>query len=263
MRNERLSRAIGVVVVNVVLWSTAGIAQDRGADANAQGTIAASVITVKGREFPRIATLATAKTGSCCEPGDTRSIGGVATIDLSSPKGMAKNKFVPSTGYTEAIYSPPLSCWVIASYNRHVLSANDPFEALTDAQPANFHYLTSSQYTSTLEEMKNYVAHLNIADKYEGDLDAKLESFVKSYSSYANEIQTSHGQVRHRARVQGRGAFNGSSWYKAEINTTEVCCPPELRDQGTLRQTLKAWVDSTSAKLPHLNGSRTPTPLTN
>lgn len=217
-----------------------------------QNVIAASVLRVQGREFPRL--FGVSNKSGCCQPGDTRNVNGVATIDLSSPKGMAKNKYVPSSGYTETVYSPPLSCWAVSTYSRHVISANDPFEASADAQPANFHYLTNTQFNSTLEEMKNYVANLNILDKYKVDIVAKLESFVKSYSSYANEIQTSHSQVRHRARVQGRGAFNGSSWYKAEINTSEVCCPPEVRDANALKATLKEWVDETATSLDSTAG---------
>jgi len=231
------------------------------ADAVEQRVLSTATRSVKGREFPKLPPMMTAKTAGCCQPGDTRNVNGVATIDLSSPKGMAKSQSVPSSGYMEAIYSPPLSCWTISTYNRHVISANDPYEALTDAQPANFHYLTHSEYTSTLEEMKNYVAHLDIAGKYKADLSAKLESFVKSYSSYANDIQTSHGQVRHRARVLGRGMFNGSSWYKAEMNTTEICCPLEVRDQNALRQTLKGWVDDTASKLPRRRLIDTPMPM--
>jgi hypothetical protein len=244
-------RIFSTLFTLATIGTAAAHAQLAKTDADAQRLIQSSVVTVRGMQFPKAPTLTNAKTtASCCQPGDSRSINGVAKIDLSTPKGLAKNKYVPSAGYTEAVYSPPLSCWTISSYNRHVTDANNPYEAMDDAQPANFHYLTNQEFTSTLEEMKHYVATLNILDKYKGNLDAKLESFVKSYSSYKNEISTSHGQVRHKARVQGLGAFNGSSWYHAEINTTEICCPPEIRDQSALRQTLKSWVDDTASKLP-------------
>jgi hypothetical protein len=244
-------RMFSILVALTAAVAAAAPPQTAQSDTDAQKVIATNIVNVRGKEFPRVQPQLMAKAeSSCCQPGDTRTINGVAKIDLSTPKGLAKNKYVPSAGYTEAIYSPPLSCWVISSYYRHVTDANNPYEAMDDAQPANFHYLTNQEFSSTLEEMKHYVAHLNIMDKYKGDLDAKLESFIKSYSAYKNEISTSHGQVRHRARVQGRGAFNGSSWYHAEINTTEMCAPPEIRDENALRQTLKSWVDTTASKLP-------------
>jgi hypothetical protein len=121
---------------------------------------------------------------------------------------------------------------------------------MDDAQPANFSYLTSSQYQSVYEEMKNYVMNLNILNKYKVDLNLKLEEFVKNYGMYSNSISTSHGQVRHTARIQGRGMFNGRSWYKGHINVTEICCPPEVRDAVQLKMTLKTWVDQTVSKLP-------------
>ncbi len=222
-------------------------AQSRAATAKLHATIDRSVLRVGGLHFPHVAASNKTSSDACCAPGDTRNVDNVATIDLSSPKGMAKKKYVPATGYAESVYSPPLSCWVISSYRRQLNSANDPYEATTDAQPPGFQYVTTTEFTSTLETMNNYVGHLNIADTYKADLKAKLESFVKSYSSYANNIRTSHSQVRHRARVQGRGAFNGRSWYKAAVNTSEICCPREVRDAAALEATLKEWVDQVVA----------------
>lgn len=224
-------------------------------DQAASQAIEGSLIRVNGMVFPRVAPVGgsaakNAFPSSCCQPGDTRAVTGVAEIGLSTPKGLAKSKYVPASGYSEAIYSPPLSCWVISTYSRRVTDANDPYDVMTDAQPAQFSYLGKTEYDSTLNSTKSYVAKLNILDKYKADLNAKLEEMVKSYSNYSNSISTSHGQVRHRARVQGRGAFNGSSWYKAHIDTTEICCPPEVRDAAQLGATLKKWVDETAAKLP-------------
>lgn len=219
-------------------------------DLRVKRIIDSSVSDVKGMHFPKIAPAQNAKTEGCCQPYDTRNVNGVAGIDISTPAGYNKNKFVPPEGPKERVYSPPTSCWIISTYKRQVTDANVPYDASDDAQPANFHYVTSSEYQSVFEEMKNYVGSLNILDKYKVDFNLKLEEFVKNYGNYSNEIGTSHGQVRHTARVQGRGKFNGSSWYRAVINTTEICCPAEVRDTGALRTTLKAWVDQTVKKLP-------------
>lgn len=191
---------------------------------------------------------------SCCTVGETRSQSKVASIDLMTPKGLNKNKYVPADGPREMIYSPPQSCWVISSYQRVVTSANGPLEATDDAQPANFNYLTTWEYESVQEEMQEYVGNLNILDEYKADLYAKIEKFIKSYGQYAHSISTSHGQVRHRARVGGQGAFNGRSWYSGHITSTETCSPAEVRDAAALRETIKTWVDETVSDLPQPSG---------
>jgi hypothetical protein len=227
--------------------------------ARARQVINDSVLQVGGKLFPKIMQLAdfanstgtNAPPQSCCKLGETRK-SDVASIDITSPKNMPKNKEYPSDGPIQAVYSPPLSCWVISGYSRVVTSANTPYYAFDDAQPGDFKYTTSAEYQSVLEQMKNYVATFNILDKYKGDLNAKLEEFVKNYGQYANSIGTSHGQVRHTARLKGRGFPNGRSWYKGYIHVTEICCPPEIRDAAQLRATLKSWIDETVNKLPCL-----------
>jgi hypothetical protein len=67
---------------------------------------------------------------------------------------------------------------------------------------------------------------------------------------YSNSINTGKdGQVRHTARLKGRGWPNGRSWYHGYVNVTEICCPPEVKDAGELKKTLKAWIDQTASKL--------------
>jgi L-alanine-DL-glutamate epimerase-like enolase superfamily enzyme len=204
---------------------------DVGLDAQAKAVFDDSVLNIKGASFPKIVSLANAKiSGGCCQPYDTRNIPGVAKIDIFSPNNYSKGKAYPTEGPVQAVFSEPMTCWTISNYSRHVSSANSPYYAYDDAQPASFHYTTSSEFQSVLDEMKSYVGSLNILDKYKADFNLKLESFVHSYSTYSNSISTSHGQVRHTARLEGRGFPNGRSWYQGSIDVAEVCCPPEVRD---------------------------------
>lgn len=214
----------------------------------------AAEIRVGGLRFPRVDSLpagAAGKTdGACCQVGDTRQRTDLASIDLETPHGLNRNKYVPPSDYREAVYSPPQTCWVISDYRRVIRGANGPRDVSDDAQPANFSYLTRSEFESIQQEMLEIIAKLDVADNYKGELEAKIEEFIRSYSQYSHSISASHGQIRHRARVQGQGRFRGRSWYRAHINTTETCCPPEVRDSFSMRQTLKTWIDETAAKLP-------------
>jgi hypothetical protein len=229
-------------------------------EAQAQAVLDGAVLRVGGLEFPRLAPGSNGGAGkrtsgvACCTVGDTRTQEAVASIDLETPHNYPRKKWNPPTGYVEKVYSPPQTCWVISSYTRVVTSANGPGEASEDAQPGNFSYLTASEFESVQEAMEEYIAKLDILGKYKGDLNAKIKQFIKNYGAYSNSIKTSHGQVRHLARVQGQGSisFKGRSWYRGHIRTTETCCPPEVTDAAALRQTLTAWVDQTAAKLPRL-----------
>lgn len=218
-----------------------------------QAAIAASTLTVAGRAFPKVA-LANAKTQSCCNIGDVHSVD-VAKIALHGPKNDKKGAPTPPAPI-EAVYSPPGGCWVVQAYTRVTMSAAGAYQAWDDAQPANFNYNTSTVYNQELSSLKNYVGSLNIPDYVKADLNIKLEEFVKNYSSYANSISTSSQQVRHRAQTYGRGLFNGSSWYEGYLNVKETCCPPEVRDPAALRQTLRAWVDGTVAKIRFVNQNK-------
>lgn len=224
---------------------------DAAQDALAAQVLNDSVLTVGGLSFPKVSPPANAKMASsqgCCTPGETRTVN-VAEIDLSTPKGTPKNQYAPADGPDEKVHGVP-PCWVIVSYERVITEANPPYQAGVDDQPANFNYLTSTQYQAVYESLKDYVAKLNILDKYKAELLVKLQEFVKNYGSYSNSISTSHAQVRHKGRVQGRGWFNGSSIYRAYIRVTEKCCPPQVYDAQQLKTTLQAWVDETASKLP-------------
>jgi hypothetical protein len=220
-------------------------------DAQAAQVINDSVLRVGELSFPKLRRPANAKGAAaqgCCTPGETKTVN-VADIDLSTPNGYSKNKFIPANGPEERVHSVP-PCWVIVSYARVIEEANPFYQAGVDDQAANFNYLTSTQYQAVYESLKDYVFKLNILDKYKAELLVKLQEFVKNYGSYSNSISTSHAQVRHSARVQGRGMFNGSSRYRAYVRVTEKCCPPEVRDAGQLKTTLKTWIDETASKLP-------------
>jgi hypothetical protein len=227
-------------------------------DAQAKQVINESVLETGGMVFPKVTppsnvgaklSSAAAQAQYCCTPGETRTVN-VSSIDLWTSENTRGTVFNPAGGPQEIVYSPPLSCWVISTYSRVVTSANPPYKAWDDAQPANFAYVASSEYESVMNQLKNYVLKLDIASKYKADLNAKIEEIVKSYSKYASSISTSHGQVRHYAQVQGRGLFKGRSWYQGHVRSTEICCPPEVRDAAQLQATLTTWVDQTASKLP-------------
>lgn len=248
-----------IFVVVLTAWTAAAQTnlEPRTSAINGDALIAQSILVVKGKQFPKLAvsSVATKTIGSvgyCCEPGETRVVEKVAELDLATPKNYPRKKFIPASGYAEAIYSPPLSCWVISSYRRSEPNARHPYEALTDAQPAGFNYLTDTEYKAVFNDLRKYIFDLDIADQYKVKLDAQISAFVENYGNYAHSISTSHGQVRHRARVQGQGTFSfaGSTWYRAHITTHEICCPPEIRNASALRQTLLSWVDEVAARLP-------------
>jgi hypothetical protein len=211
-----------------------------------------------GMVFPKVAPSSTAgakltgvaaQTQGTCTPGQTRSLN-VASIDISSPNNMARDKQYPAEGPIKIVYSPPDANYVISSYSRVQLSGNHPYQASDSAQPGHFVYLTASEYQSAFEQMKEYVLKLNILDKYKADMNLKLEEFVKNYGKYSLSLSTSHSVVEHTALLHGAGWLNGRSWYKGYIYVTEICAPTEVRDEAQLKMTLTAWVDQTASKLP-------------
>ena len=217
----------------------------------ATGNINSLVANINGLNFPIVQVIESLRAvGTPGQPFETRNQIGVAPIDLETPQGYAKHKFVPLEGPREALYSPSPSGWVISSFAKRVTAANPPTDSSVDAVPANYTFVSSSQYAATLEEVKNYVGSLDIKDQFKIDFNLKLEEFIRNYGSSSSQISTSASTIRHRARVQGRGPFNGSSSYHGVVDVVEVYCPPECRDVAQLKTTLKLWVDQTKAQLP-------------
>lgn len=231
-------------------------------DTQAKKVIEASVVNVNGMQFPVVTPTsnpsakmagAAADSQGICNPGQTRSVN-VASIDIESPKNAPKSNQYPPNGPVMMVYSSPAG-WVISSYSRVQLSAIHPYYASDSSQPANFKYLTSSEYQNALETTKNYVLKADVLDKYKADINAKLEEIVKSYSKYSLSISTSHGAVTQTAFLNGAGMFNGRSSYHGYINVNEICSPPELNDAMQLKAKLAAWVDQMTSKLPKETGN--------
>jgi hypothetical protein len=212
----------------------------------AQRAIGAATISIKGKTFPRRLELPGAKAQAFCEPYDTRQQQKVAELQNELPKGTNKSHNQPFS----STYSPTLPVWVISSYQRIEDNRIGPVSVTVDAVPGGFHMLTKNQFESEYTSTKNYVMNLNIADKVKADLTAKLEDYVKNYSSYAEEISASNDMVKHFAVLSGAGKFNGRTAYHGWINTVETCAPRELTDLAGLDQTLKSWVDGVVKSLP-------------
>ena len=213
----------------------------------AQRAMNAATVTIKGKSFPKRLDEPGGKTqGSFCEPYSTRQQFKMAELSPELPKNTAKDH---SDAFS-AVYSPTLPVWVISSYQRIEGNRIGPVSPTVDAFPGGFHLLTSSQFQSEYNSIKNYVMSLNLADKVKADLTAKLEDYVKNYSSYSMEISASHGTVIHRAVLSGAGLFNGRTAYDGWINTVEVCAPPEVTDLAGLNQKLRSWVDAVVKSLP-------------
>ncbi len=221
--------------------------------------IQAIQLSVKGKNFPRLSranakVVAANAVAECCVPYQTRNVSEVAGIDLEGPMHVKKSVAHPEDGPRLLAYSPPAGgCWTIQSYTRSVSTAGGTYDASHTAMPANFSFNTSSQYSATLQDTKNYVLTLKLKDKDIAIINAKLEEYTANYGSYAYAIQSSHGTVTHQARVYGTGTINpktGHSWYHGYINTTEICCPAEVRDPNQLKTTLRAWVDEYVRTIP-------------
>jgi hypothetical protein len=226
---------------------TAPAAQD--ADMQA---IQNNVLTVKGMKFPNLSQ-AKAKTGgyNCCNVGDTRS------LDVINFKHYENGvKPAGKITYEETRpYSPILKCWVISSYRLTDLSMRGASRNLTGV-PGGYSFVTSTQYQQTYEDVKNFVMNMNILDKYKIEILANLKEFTNNYYAYSQSLGVSDGSVLLSVRLTSQGKFNGRSWYEGVVNTTETCCPPEIKDPLALKTALTNWVNETIDKLPNKGKGR-------
>jgi len=140
--------------------------------------------------------------------------------------------------------------WVISSYSLTDGSESGSSRVLT-AIPGGYSFLTSSQYEKTYESLREGVLKMNILDKYKADIDSKLKSFTKNYSSYSQSLSASNGTVSLYVQLQAKGRFNGRSWYKGTVGTVETCAPPEISDVTALKQSLQNWIAATVDALPY------------
>lgn len=236
----------GICTVTVSVLAQVPLSQRNvTAPVEAQAAINAATNTIKGKAFPKRFEAATAKVQGFCEPYETRQQQKVAELSNELPKGTNKNH----SETFSSTYSPTLPVWVISSYQRIEANKIASVSVTVDAVPGGFHLLTSSQFQSEYNSIKNYVLNLNIADKVKADLTAKVEDYVKNYSSYSMEISASHGTVIHKAVLSGAGLFNGRTAYNGWINTVEVCAPPEATDLAALDLRLKSWVNGVAKSL--------------
>lgn len=189
-------------------------------------------------------------TQSCCTIGETKQTNGVARLDMELPKNTNKNK---TRGPEESIYATS-SCWVITGYQRFIESqAGGSFSASEKVVPANYSYVSNSEYKKTFEDLRDYVLKANILDKYKADIILKLQTYVNNYSQYAQSLSVSNASVIHKAEIGGAGLFNGRSWYKGYVNVTETCCPTEIRNPVDLASSLRLWTDDVLSKIPKKN----------
>jgi hypothetical protein len=208
--------------------------------------ISDATVIIKGKAFPKAPASANAKMQAFCQPYDARQQNQVAEVIGELPKNTNKNR----TQLFSSTYSPALPAWVISSQSRTEMYRIGPVSVTVDTVPGGFHLLTSNQFQTEYNSVKNYVLSLNIADKYKVDINAKLEDYVKNYSSYSMEISSSHGAVVHKAVLSGAGMFNGRTAYRGFIATAEVCAPPEVTDVAGLDQRLRDWVNGVVKSLP-------------
>jgi hypothetical protein len=213
--------------------------------------IADAVLTVKGKDFPKIKLAdgikkSNSQMQSCCTIGDTRNI--VAQDVYDERAGVYPEGKV--TLQTTHVYSPPMTCWVISSYSWQETSKRKASRVLS-AVPGNYSFVTSSQYNQTYNELKDFVLKLDILGKYKADIIAKLNLFTQNYADYAYSINSSHGTVTLDVTLTSAGKFNGRSWLEGKIMTTETCCPPEIRDASLLKTVLTDWVTNTVNSLPN------------
>ncbi len=214
----------------------------------ARRAVAAATVMLNGHAFPKSVGSPGAKmqVQSICAPFETRRQNKVAELSNELPKGTKKDH----SETFSSTYSPTLPIWVISSYQRTEANKIATVNVTVDAVPGGFKAMSSSQFQSEYNSIKNYVLGLDLLQKVKADISVKLDEFVKNYSSYSMEISASHGAVMHRAVLSGAGKFNGRTAYHGWIDTVEVCAPPETTDPAILHQTLKLWVDSLVKGLP-------------
>ena len=204
-----------------------------------------SVITTGNKDFPKVAALSTSggPTLSCCTPGQTRSRD---VLPFSQYTGKNENKNKQYGPYTHVEGSD--SCWVISDYKRVDKTAAGKYQIAVSHQPANFHLILASSYTNEYQNIRNYLLTFNLPKNVQGQIEAKLSEFVKNYSAYSMQIDTSHAIVQQTVILWGAGMFNGRSWYEGYVNITESCCPPEVRDVNALDTVLRTWVNDVVKK---------------
>jgi hypothetical protein len=190
-------------------------------------------------EFPRVASAGTGAQSACCVPGATRHVSGQAEIMAELPQNTKKSveKKVDSK------YSPPMSCWVISKVTKSTMNSIGPVIATQDLVPPNSKILTSNEYATETQKLETYVTNLQVDKYFKFDLNKKIESFAKNYSSYASSLSTSHGTLIHYATLSGAGLGKGRTAYHANYGVDEVCCPPEVRDPQAFYTMVKTWVD--------------------
>ena len=217
----------------------------------AQKAIDANIVKVEGKSFPKALALTTGPAtnaisspqSSCCTPGETRKRD-VLFFKQYTGKNENKNKQYGPYNMVEGTNK----CWVISAYQRVEMSAAGKFGVNVSHQPAGFHLNQSSTYTNEYQNIRSYLLTLKLPKNVEATIDAKLNEFVKNYTTFSQTIDTSHAIVQQSVTLWGAGIGNGRSWYEGYVNITETCCPPEVRDAQALRVTLKAWVDDTAKK---------------
>jgi len=205
--------------------------------------------TVNGKIFPKIISAAkgTTTAQSICVVGDTRNM---MPIDFYQESPGTWGDVGKQTYNEVTPYSPPIKAWVISSYSLTDLSMTGAGRTLT-AFPANYVFVSSNEFTQTSKDLKNYVLGLNILDKFKADLNIKLDEISENYSSYASSLAGSDASVALHVILTNKGWQKGRSWYKGQVNTTELCTPPEIQDPVLYRKTIKDWIDDTVSKLPN------------
>ena len=218
---------------------------------NLKAAIAASTITIKGKQYPAFPGKKSHGPASC-QLGDTASFSQGASINIQGGNHVSKNKTYPPGAPEVEIYSPPNSDWVIQSYNRVINSANGTYVAGDTAVPAGYSFTNSVNYSQVSSDMHSYVASLTASGNIYGvsaamaaSLNAQIQTNLSNIESYAYSLQSSNSAVKHNAQVWGMGVLNtqvGHAWYVGWINGTLVCAPAYLHDQTALEAGLKAWV---------------------
>lgn len=210
----------------------------------AQQAVAASVVRVAGKDFPKpAAAAAQAKSQqSCCTPGESRKRD---VLFFKQYTGYNENKNKQYGPYKLVEGSD--ACWVIADYKQVEMSAAGKYGANVSHQGAGFSLNQSEAYSNEYQNVRNYLLTLNLPKGVQATIEAKLNEMVKNYSSASLSISTNRATVQHTVTLWGAGLGKGRSWYEGYVHITETCCPPEMRDPAALRATLRAWVD-TAAK---------------
>lgn len=225
---------------------------------NLKAAIAASTITIKGKQYPAFSGKKSHGPASC-QLGDTQSFSQGARIDIQGGYHVPKTNTYPSGGPEVEIYSPPNADWLIQSYHRVINSANGTYVAGDTAVPAGYSFTNSVNYSQVSSDMHSYVASLTgsgniygVSASMAANLNAQIQTNLSNIESYAYSLQSSNSSVKHNAQVWGMGVFNtqvGHAWYIGWIDGTLICAPAYLHDQAALEAGLKAWVQGVLARV--------------